>query len=141
MTEFARELGPLKRALTRAARAAAHLPEIPEAQIEVLRLLEAKSFNTNELAAALHLARSTVSNLLSAMQKGDLVELLRQSSDKRIVSVVVTPHARELLATYDAQVERTFAAALEQLTMPERQAIANAGPIMARLVKLLQNWG
>lgn len=139
MTEFGRELGPLKRALTRAARAAAQLPDIPEAQIEVLRLLEERSFTTNELAGTLQLARSTVSNLLSAMQRAGFVDLLRRSDDKRIVSVLATAKAKELLAVYDIQVEQVLAGALERLTAQEREAVQSVGPVMRRLVKLLQN--
>lgn len=139
MTEFGKQLGSLKRTLTRAARTAAQLPDIPDAQIEVLRILEEQEFSTtSELAARMQLARSTMSNLLGAMQRADLVDLLRTSDDRRLVTVTASSKALTLLAAYDTQVDHVLRAAMQHLTAAERETLRNAGPIMARLVKLLQ---
>lgn len=70
-------LGPLRRAVLRRTRAAEDLPDLPEAQIELLRLLVATGgVAPSRAAAELNVAQSTISTLLRTMTADDLVERL-----------------------------------------------------------------
>ncbi|MFF5668481.1 MarR family transcriptional regulator, partial [Streptomyces griseofuscus] len=68
-------LGPLRRAVLRATRNAEGLPDLPEAQIELLRALSSSPEGLSPGAAAtrVRVAPSTVSNLVRAMSAARLV--------------------------------------------------------------------
>src|ERR1044072_2972035 len=72
-TEFGRLLGPLRRAVLR-TRHTAGLPELPEAQSELLRVLAEGDATPREVAPRLRVAPSTVSNLVRTMSAAGLVE-------------------------------------------------------------------
>ncbi|WP_229068950.1 MarR family winged helix-turn-helix transcriptional regulator [Actinoplanes sp. DH11] len=136
--EFGRQLGPLRRALLRATRAADGLPEMPEAHIEVLRALAGReTMSTTEIAERLRLARPTVSNLLGAMERAGLVELVRDGADRRRMTVRVSGYAAELLNRYDAACERALAEAFARLGPEDRRALECAVPIFPQLTELL----
>ncbi|MFB2554395.1 MarR family winged helix-turn-helix transcriptional regulator [Herbiconiux liangxiaofengii] len=137
-SELGRQLGPLRRSVTQATRAEEALPDLPEAHIEVLRLLgDQPDLSTTQIAGRLRLARPTVSNLLSSMVRSDLVELVRQSTDRRLVTVRRTPRAVELLARYDVTSERIIDEALARLSSRDRSALEKAVPAMERLIEVL----
>ncbi|MGW7521149.1 MarR family transcriptional regulator, partial [Streptomyces sp. NPDC054796] len=72
-------LGPLRRAVLRATRNSEGLPDLPEAQIELLRTLSTapEGLSPGAVAARLRVARSTVSNLVRVMSAAGLVERVR----------------------------------------------------------------
>lgn len=132
-----RELGPLRRTLLRRARTAADLPDLSEAQIELLRTLAAAGpLAPSELAARLRLARSTVSNLLRTLTADEFVQR-RDGADRRTVLVAVAPRATEALGRYDAAAETLLGVALERLAPADRAALAVAAPVLARLTGAL----
>ena len=70
-----RLLPPLRRAIVQAVRAAEGLPELPEAQVLMLRTLETSGPVTpGQLADELHLARPTVSNLVRELVNNGLLD-------------------------------------------------------------------
>ena len=92
-----RVISPLRRSLLRVARAAEHLPEIPDAQIEVLRALPAGvERSSGELAGALGLSRPTISNLLRDMERAGLVARRPDRGDRRRVLVAASDRALPL---------------------------------------------
>ena len=130
--------GPLRRAVLRAVRVAADLPDLPEAQIEVLRVLAAEtSLTSGELAARLRLARPTTSNLLTTMRRQGLVESERIDGDLRRVVVRPTPHALDLLARYDRASRQVLTDALDSLGGDARRAIVAAVPALEELTATL----
>ena len=130
--------GPLRRAVLRAVRVAADLPDLPEAQIEVLRVLAAEtSLASGELAARLRLARPTTSNLLTTMRRQGLVERERIDEDLRRVVVRPTPHALDLLARYDRASRQVLSTALDSLGADARQAVVAAVPAFEELTTVL----
>ncbi|CAJ1495363.1 MarR family transcriptional regulator [[Mycobacterium] kokjensenii] len=136
--DLAREIGPLRRAMSRATRGAEGLPDLPENQIEVLRAAaSAPGITTGAVAALLQLARPTVSNLLNAMRRDGLVELRRRTDDARITEVHLTARARRLLARYDSAASTLVYAALSELDDTQRRSIAAAIPALARLREIL----
>lgn len=127
-------VSPLRRALLSAARAAEGLPDIPDAQIEVLRAIPGGVRSSpGALAERLGLSRPTVSNLLKSMESARLVERLAQAGDGRRVEVRATAGALELLARFDEASAVIVGDALAELDADEREALAAALPVLERL--------
>jgi DNA-binding MarR family transcriptional regulator len=132
--EFARLLGPLRRAVHKATRLAAQLPDLSEPQIEVLRLLaNGGPVAPNQMAATLHIAPSTLSNLLKAMTDAGLIERARRADDQRRVDVAISAHARELLNAYDATSLRAIEEFVAELAEHERSAFEVTVPVLRRM--------
>lgn len=127
-------ISPLRRTLLAAARAAEHLPEIPDAQIEVIRALPGGTVATSgELAARLGLNRSTVSNLLTAMEAAGLVARRQHTGDRRRVEIVATAKALDLFDRFDLASATLVDAAAATLPAGDRAALAAALPALERL--------
>lgn len=127
-------ISPLRRTLLAAARAAEHLPEIPDAQIEVVRALPRDTVSTpGELATRLRLNRSTVSNLLASMEAKGLVERRPRPGNLRQVEVLATAKAHDLFDRFDLASGDLVAQAADTLTGEDRAALAAAVPALERL--------
>jgi DNA-binding MarR family transcriptional regulator len=132
--EFAQLLGPLRRAVLKATRAAADLPDLSEPQIEVLRLLSHEGpVAPTDIASALRIAPSTLSNLLKAMTDAGLIVRARRPDDQRRVDVAISPYARGLLGSYDATSLRAIADFLDELPDHERAAFDATVPVLRRM--------
>ena len=132
--EFAQVLGPLRRAVLRTTRLAAELPDLSEPQIEVLRLLSTEGPVTpTDIASALRIAPSTLSNLLKAMTDAELIERARRFDDQRRVDVAISPYARGLLDSYDATSLHEIEAFLDELSDHERLAFDATVPVLRRM--------
>lgn len=128
------EVGPFRRALLGTARRSVALPDIPDAQIEVLRRLDEDGWSSpTALGRVLGLARSTVSNLVAAMERDELVERRLAQGDGRSTEVGLTDLARTRLAVYDASAERVLVEALGALPEDDQRALAAALPVLERL--------
>ncbi|MDM7887949.1 MarR family transcriptional regulator [Curtobacterium sp. RHCJP20] len=136
-TQVARRLsdriGPFRRALLRTSREVADLPDIPDAQVEVMRALAAGTTAPSALAGRLGLARSTVSNLVSAMESAGLVERRLAAGDGRRTELRLTPLAEERLAAYDEASTTVLVEALDRLSPEDRAALAAALPALEHL--------
>ena len=136
--DLSRLLGPLRRAVLRATRAAEDLPDLPEAHIELLRVLSAEGpLGTRAVAAQLRVSPSTVSNLVRAMTAQGLVERHASETDLRAVGLSATPAALELLERYDRASSQTLDDALATLSSADRAAINRALPSLDRLAAAL----
>ena len=136
-TQVARRLsdriGPFRRALLRTSRAVADLPDVPDAQVEVMRALSDSTTTPSALARRLGLARSTVSNLVSAMESAGLVERRLAPGDGRRTELRLTPLAEERLTAYDEASTTVLVEALGRLSSEDRDALAAALPALERL--------
>ncbi|MET3637299.1 MarR family winged helix-turn-helix transcriptional regulator [Curtobacterium oceanosedimentum] len=136
-TQVARRLsdriGPFRRALLRTSREVADLPDLPDAQVEVMRALTGSTTTPSALAARLGLARSTVSNLVSAMESVGLVERRLAAGDGRRTELRLTPLAEERLAAYDEASAAVLVEALGRLAPEDRTALAAALPALEHL--------
>ena len=131
-------ISPLRRALLAATRAEAGLPELSDAQIDVIRALpRGTSKGPAEIAAWLRLSRSTVSNLLGAMEGEGLIERRPAPSDGRRVMVQASAKALDLFDRFDAANSALVAQATSRLDDEERTALAAAVPVLERLCDLL----
>ncbi|MEV5947844.1 MarR family winged helix-turn-helix transcriptional regulator [Streptomyces sp. NPDC006692] len=138
-TEFGQLLGPLRRAVLRTRRSD-DLPDLPEAQIELLRALCGTGpLTPREAAARLRVAPSTVSNLVRTMTASGLIERTPSSTDLRTVHLAASPRAVDLLDRYDRVSTRALQGALDQLTPQSREAIDRALPALAELLATLED--
>ena len=127
-------ISPLRRSLLRVARSAEHLPEIPDAQIELLRALPAgRESSPGELAEALGLSRPTISNLLRDMERAELVTRRAADDDRRRVVVAASDRALDLLARFDRASAVVLAEVLGRLGDDDRRALDAALPALERL--------
>ncbi|MFZ3566866.1 MarR family winged helix-turn-helix transcriptional regulator [Streptomyces sp. BH097] len=138
-TELSRLLGPLRRAVLRATRNAADLPDLPEAQIELLRVLVDAPLPAREAAARLRIAPSTVSNLVKAMSAAGLVERRSRPGDARTVLLAATSTANDLLDRYDHASAGALARGIGNLPPGERSAIRAALPALSHLAGELKD--
>ncbi|KAB7847684.1 MarR family winged helix-turn-helix transcriptional regulator [Streptomyces mobaraensis] len=137
-TELGRLLGPLRRAVLRTRRSEG-LPDLPEAQIELLRVLaETGSITPREAAIRLRAAPSTISNLVRAMTAAELVERTPSATDLRTVNLSATPRALDMLDRYDRTSTAALRRALDALPPAGRLAIDEALPALADLLVTLE---
>lgn len=127
-------VSPLRRRLLGAARSRDHLPDLPDAQIEVIRALPAGTvLAPSALADRLGVQRSTISNLLKAMERSGLVVRRAASGDGRGVEVQASDRALDVFARFDRAAAEVVADAAAGLGPADRAAIAAAIPALERL--------
>ena len=127
-------ISPLRRGLLRAARNAEHLPDIPDAQVDVLRALHADTARSPaDIAEELSLSRTTVSNLLRTMEAAGLVTREADPLDGRRVEVRASARATGLLRRFDDASAALLAEAVDALPPAERAALGAALPALERL--------
>ncbi|GAA1793643.1 MarR family winged helix-turn-helix transcriptional regulator [Agromyces lapidis] len=133
-------ISPLRRGLLKAARAAEQLPDLPDAQIEVLRALPAGVVRSpGELAVDLGLSRPTVSNLLKAMEAAGLVTREVPTGDRRRVEVHASKRALGLFDRFDRASANVLDEALAALSDDDRALLADALPALERLRDVVQD--
>ncbi len=131
-------ISPLRRALLAAAREQEHLPEIPDAQIEILRALpRGVILSPGELAARLGRNRTTISNLLAAMERAGLVARRAHARDRRGVEVVATGAALDWFDRFDHASSSIVERATAGLSAGDAQALQSAIPALERLAATL----
>ncbi|WP_171166589.1 MarR family winged helix-turn-helix transcriptional regulator [Streptomyces sp. I05A-00742] len=137
-TELGRLLGPLRRAVLRTRRSEG-LPDLPEAQIELLRVLaETGTVTPREAAVRLRAAPSTISNLVRTMTAADLVERTPSATDLRTVHLSASPRALDMLDRYDRTSTAALRRALDALPPRSREAVDHALPALADLLVALE---
>ncbi|MEU2042314.1 MarR family winged helix-turn-helix transcriptional regulator [Nocardia niwae] len=137
-TQLSAILGPLRRAVLRRTRAAEGLPDLPEAQVELLRLLVSTAgAPPGHAAEALEVAQSTISNLVRTMAAAGLVERHTRTDDRRAVFLVASPRAHDLLARYDRASSAILHAALNELSAGDQHSVRQALPALQRLLTTL----
>ncbi|GAA5060990.1 MarR family winged helix-turn-helix transcriptional regulator [Nocardia callitridis] len=132
-------ISPLRRALLTATRNAEGLPEIPDAQIEIIRALPyGNSSTSGELAQRLGLSRPTVSNLLTTMAASGLIERRSRPDDRRHVEILLTAKARDLFTRFDRTSGDLVTDAAAALSVDDRAALAAALPALEHLRAAIQ---
>lgn len=131
---LSRVISPLRRALLAAAREHEGLPDIPDAQIEVLRALPREAVSSpGELARTLGVRRSTISNLLATMERSGLIERRPRTDDRRQIDVVASEHAVELIERFDLAAARIVSDAAATLSAGDRIALESAAVALENL--------
>lgn len=115
-------------------------PPLPEAQLELLRLVrERPGHRVQEAAEALGVAPNTVSTLVGQLESAGLVERRADPADRRAIRLHLTPAARARIARWRDRRQAIVGAAFAGLDEGDRQAIAAALPALDRLAELLES--
>ena len=118
----------------------APLPELAlsGAQLELVRVVRRNpGIGVAEAAAALGLAPNTVSTLVGQLTSLEVLVRLRDASDRRVARLELTPSAAAALESWRDRRAQATAAALGDLDAAERDAIARALPLLARVAASL----
>ena len=127
-------ISPLRRHLLALSRETAGLPDVPDSQVEVLRALPRGTVSTpGALARRLGLRKSTMSNLLTAMETAGLVVRRPSPDDRRRVDVLASPHALSIFDRFDATSALLLAEAAATLRADDLAALAAAVPALEHL--------
>ena len=127
-------ISPLRRNLLALSRETAGLPDVPDSQVEVLRALPRGTVSTpGALARRLGLRKSTMSNLLTAMEAAGLVVRRPSPDDRRRVEGLASPHALSIFDRFDATSALLLEQAAANLPADDLAALSAAIPALERL--------
>ena len=136
--ELPRALGPMFRLLRRAVAVGYAHPQLPGAQVDLLRLVEHRpGIAVAEAAEELQVAPNTVSTLVGALEDAGLVERRRRRGDRRVAELHLTAEARDRLAAWGRHRQEVLEDVVAHLEADERDALAAALPTLERLQALL----
>ncbi|GAA3770689.1 hypothetical protein GCM10022225_67100 [Plantactinospora mayteni] len=128
----------LHRVLRRSTSRRVGRPPLPDAQVEVLRLVErCPEISVKEAAERLHTAANTVSTLVGDLAGAGLLERTRDPHNRRIVRLRLTPAAHLRIGEYVAHRRDLLLDALHRLDEPARRDIERAAGQLHRLADLL----
>jgi DNA-binding MarR family transcriptional regulator len=126
----------LRRALRSRTRIEVGLPRLPEAQRELLRLVDKQpGITVGAAAETLQLAPNTVSTLLRQLVTADLLERRRDPGNLRAVMMFVTPRAIDRFTRFRDTRTELLVRALASL---DEQALAGVEQAMPALLALLK---
>ncbi|MER5337639.1 MarR family transcriptional regulator [Micromonospora sp. NPDC002717] len=127
-------LGDLHRVLRRAASQRAGRVALPDAQVEVLRLVQRQpGVGVREAAERLGTAPNTVSTLVGELTSAGLLRRDRDPVNRRTVRLELTDAARERITAYGRHRRDLLGAALAGLDDADREALLAAAPALRRL--------
>ena len=132
--ELGAALGDLHRVLRRTASQRTGRRALPDAQVEVLRLVQRQpGISVREAAERLGTAANTVSTLVGDLTSAGLLSRERDPGDRRTVRLGLTDVARERMAAYGQHRRDLLGAALAQLDAADRERLLAAAPALSRL--------
>ncbi|WBB56695.1 MarR family winged helix-turn-helix transcriptional regulator [Verrucosispora sp. WMMD573] len=118
-----------RRAIQRTGRAA-----LPDAQVEVLRLVQRQpGISVREAAERLGTAANTVSTLVGELTAAGLLRRDRDPADRRTVRLTLTDVAYERIAAYGQYRRELLATALDALDATDQERLRAAVPALCRL--------
>ncbi|MBL6275201.1 MarR family transcriptional regulator [Micromonospora fiedleri] len=134
LAELGAALGDLHRVLRRTASQRTGRVALPDAQVEVLRLVQRQpGISVREAAERLGTAPNTVSTLVGELTSAGLLSRERDPGDRRTVRLELTDAARDRTAAYGQHRSELLAAALAQLDAEDRERLLAATPALSRL--------
>jgi DNA-binding MarR family transcriptional regulator len=132
-------VGQLRRSVRRRVRQDWPHPPLPEAHLELLRLVgERPGLRVQEAAGALRLAPNTVSTLVNKLVAAGLLERRRDHSDRRAARLHLSRAAVQRMAAWRDRRQALVTEAMATLAAADRQAIAGALPALRRLADALE---
>ena len=140
--DLPRALGPYVRVARRAVRAGMQAPPVPDASVEVLRVVEAQpGVSVGRVAERLGVAANTVSTIVKELGEAGLVERRRDDRDRRAASLHLTASAHERLAAWGRLRDEVLTEALLRLPATEREDLRRALPAVRHLLEVLEQLG
>jgi DNA-binding MarR family transcriptional regulator len=104
-------------------------------QLFAMKMLTMQDVQTaTEISRKMHVSPSTIVGILDRLEEKDLVERRRDTSDRRVVRVLLTDKARELLAETPHPIEALMSRSQNGLTDEEAARMAEC---LERLVSVL----
>ena len=135
---LARAAGRLRRRLNRRVRAGMDSDPLPEAQLEILRLVNRRpGIRVHDVAAELGLASNTVSTLVHRLTDTGFVDRLSDAGDGRVARLRLRPVAEVRLQRWRDRRGEILAARLAELGSADREALTRALPVLERIVDSL----
>ena len=123
------------RALGRISRERARTADVTPQQAETLQLIfERGAVSTSSLAEQLGIDPSTASRNLTGLERSGLISRKKGADDARQTDVRLTPRGKRIAEAVSSGSNDAIAALFEQLPRPERQRVADALEILARIV-------
>jgi DNA-binding MarR family transcriptional regulator len=130
--------GRLRRRLNRQVRAGMDSDPLPEAQLEILRLVNRRpGIRIHDVAAELGLASNTVSTLVHSLTGAGFVDRIADAGDGRVARLRLRPVAEVRLQRWRDRRGEILAARLSELTTGDRLLLARALPVLERIVDSL----
>ncbi|GIJ79253.1 DNA-binding transcriptional regulator, MarR family [Micromonospora phaseoli] len=134
LSQLGAALGDLHRVLRRRASQRTGRALMPDAQVEVLRLVQRQpGISVREAAERLGTAANTVSTLVGELTAAGLLRRDRDPEDRRTVRLGLTEQAWEQIAAYGQHRRDVLAAALAGLDAADREQLLAAVPALTRL--------
>ena len=136
---LARVLGRLRRSLNRQVRAGTDAAPLPEAQLEILRLVRHRpGLRIHDAAAELRLAPNTVSTLVHRLTEEGLLELQPDAGDGRVTRLRLSPQAEARMRHWRDRREEILGAKIRGLDAREREAVSRALPVLDAIAASLE---
>jgi DNA-binding MarR family transcriptional regulator len=130
---------PIRRVLRRALRRDLREGAVPQAQVELLGVVDRQpGIRVHEAAAILQLAANSVSTLVNRLVLTGLIRRERDPGDRRSVRLWVTPEAARVITARRAFRVEAVAAAIAALDSEDRRRIEEAMPSLRRLLDRLE---
>jgi DNA-binding MarR family transcriptional regulator len=137
--DLARSVGRLRRSLNREVRAGSELPPLPEAQLEILRLVDRRpGLRVQDAAAELRLAPNTVSTLVHRLVDAGLVRRVADPADGRVAHLRLSAAAEQRLRRWRDRRQEVLAARLADLDSADRLVVERAVPVLERVAAWLE---
>lgn len=127
-------IGRLHRSLRRSARESLQDATLPQAQIEVMRVLHQNSgLRAHQVSALLGVAPNTASTLIQQLVRLGYIERSLDDQDRRSARLSLTDAARQRIERWRDIRGTLLARTLEKLPDEDQQAIMAALPALERL--------
>ena len=128
----------LRRAMRRAARAAAPETALSVAQLELLSCLaENPGARPGQLARLLRLAPNSVTTLVNGLQKQRMITRTGGDADRRAVVLTLTPDGDRAVRAWHATNETVLREAIAELHPAWQHLLSAAQPALRELVRAI----
>ena len=128
----------LRRAMRRAARAAAPETALSVAQLELLSCLaENPGARPGQLARLLRLAPNSVTTLVNGLQKQQMITRGAGDADRRAVVLTLTPDGDRAVRAWHATNEAVLSEAIDELHPAWQHLLTAARPALLELVRAI----
>jgi DNA-binding MarR family transcriptional regulator len=134
-TKTVRALQVVARALGRLGRERARAGDVTPQQAEALQLIaERGAMSTSTLAIVLGIDPSTASRNLAGLERAGFIVRKRGAEDGRQTDVRLTPRGKRTAEAVSTEWTLAYTTLLDRLPRPERQRIAEALELLARVL-------
>jgi DNA-binding MarR family transcriptional regulator len=132
----ARALQVLARSLARLGRERARAGDVTPQQAEAIQLIADRgALSTSSLALMLGIDPSTASRNLAGLERAGFIVRKRGTEDGRQTDVRLTPRGKRTAEAVSVEWTAAYTTLLERLPRPDRQRIADALEVLARVLE------